>query len=157
MPLEFDRGILGREFDCTEYGPITEAEMLAFARALGETPAFLDAEAAMRGQRGDLVAVPTFCLKFRSRRFYPSDMPRLSRAGFDAGKDVEFGVPIRAGDHIRVSATLQELYEKTGRSGAMVFVVIRFTMTNQRGDTVAVVNNRFMHRGLEPGGPETGG
>jgi hypothetical protein len=29
----------------------------------------------------------------------------------------------------------------------MYFVVIRFTMTNQRGEMVAVVDNRFMHRG----------
>jgi acyl dehydratase len=156
MPLEFDRRILGREFDRTEYGPVTAEEMQAFARALGETdPVWLDAEAAARGPHGGLVAVPTFCLKFRSRRFYPPDMPRLSRTGFDAGKDVEFGVPIRPGDRIGVTATLQELYEKTGRSGAMVFVVIRFTMTNQRRETVAVVDNRFSHR-VEPVGPAPG-
>ena len=29
----------------------------------------------------------------------------------------------------------------------MVFVVIRFTMTNQRGELVAEVDNRMMYRG----------
>jgi acyl dehydratase len=148
MTLAFDSEILGREFDRTEYGPISAGEIADFARALGETdPMFVDPAARADGGAG-LVAMPTFCLKFRSRQFYPSDMPRVSRTGFDAGKDVEFGVPIRPGDRIVVSAALQELYEKTGRSGAMVFVVIRFTMTNQRGETVAVIDNRFMHRGL---------
>jgi hypothetical protein len=28
----------------------------------------------------------------------------------------------------------------------MYFVVIRFIMTNQRGEMLAVVDNRFMHR-----------
>jgi len=28
----------------------------------------------------------------------------------------------------------------------MYFVVIRFTMTNQRGEMLAIVDNRFMHR-----------
>jgi acyl dehydratase len=65
---------------------------------------------------------------------------------FDAGKDIEFGVPIRPGDRVTVVSTLHELYEETGRSGSMVFVVVRFTMTNQRGERVAVVDNRMMYR-----------
>jgi acyl dehydratase len=152
MTLTFDRGLLGREFDRTEYGPVTEAEILEFARALGErNPLFVDPAAAAAGPLGGLVAMPAFCLKFRSRRFYPADMPPLSRSGFDAGKDVAFGVPIRPGDRITVSAVVQDLYEKTGRSGAMVFVVVRFTLLNQRAETVAVIDNRFIHRGTADG------
>jgi acyl dehydratase len=64
----------------------------------------------------------------------------------DAGKDVEFGVPIRPGDAITVRSILHDVYEKTGRSGSMTFVVLRVTLTNQRGERVAVVDNRFMHR-----------
>jgi acyl dehydratase len=141
VAFDFDHGILGREFERSEHGPVTAPEIVEFARALGETEArYTDAHAA------GLVAVPTFCLKFRSKQFYPRDMPVLPRNGLDAGKDVVFGVPIRPGDRITVSATVQELYEKTGRSGSMVFVVIRFTLTNQRSELVAVVDNRFMHR-----------
>jgi acyl dehydratase len=147
MALEFDRDILGREFDRIEYGPITDAEILAFASALGETnPIYTDPVAAAAGPFGGLVGVPTFVLKFRSSRFYPEDMPRMSRWGVDAGKDVQLGVPIRPGDRITTSATLQSLYEKTGRSGSMVFVVVRFLVTNQDGQTVAVIDNRFVHR-----------
>ena len=36
--------------------------------------------------------------------------------------------------------------EKTGRTGSMVFVVIRYTLSNQRGEMLAIVDNRFMHR-----------
>ena len=125
--------------------------MLEFAAALGETnPMYTDPEAAATGPHGGLVGVPTFCLKFRSKAFYPADMPRLSREGFDAGKDVEFGALIRPGDEVTVSAALESLYEKTGRSGAMVFVVVLFTITNQRQETVAILHNRFIHRSLEP-------
>jgi len=28
----------------------------------------------------------------------------------------------------------------------MVFVVIRYTLSNQRGEMLAIVDNRFMHR-----------
>jgi acyl dehydratase len=141
VALIFDRSLLGREFDRVEYGPITEGEILDFARALGEAHPM-----ARQGRDQGLVAIPSFCLKFRSRRFYPPDMPVLSRSGFDAGKDVEFGVPIRPGDRVTVSAVVQDLYEKTGRSGPMVIVVIRFVLTNQRSETVAIIDNRFIHR-----------
>ena len=142
MPLEIDPAILGREFDHAVYGPVTAEELIQFAAALGETRA----EYAAAGPA--LVGHPTFCLRYKGNKFYPENLPKAIdvRTGFDAGKDVSFGAPVRPGDTIDVRATLHEVYEKTGRTGSMYFVVIRFTMTNQRGETVAVVDNRFMHR-----------
>jgi len=118
---------------------VTAQEIYDYAESLGEThPAFFDPEP---------IAPPTFCVKFRGNRFFHPGMPRdaLLR-GFDAGKDIDFGAPIRAGDVIRTSNVLHELYEKTGRSGSMVFIVSRQTMTNQKGEMVAVIDNRFMVR-----------
>src|SRR2546428_13957187 len=135
MPLDLDPSILGREFDRTVYGPVTADELVEFARALGETRS----EYTEPGP--GLVGHPTFCLRYKGNRFYPESLPKTInvRTGFDAGKDIAFGVPVRPGDTIDVRSTLHEVYEKTGRSGGMYFVVIRFTMTNQRGDTVAIV------------------
>jgi hypothetical protein len=142
VPLDLDRSILGREFDRAEYGPVSAEELVAFARALGETAP----EYTVAGP--DLVGHPTFCVRYKGRRFYPEDLPKgiNVRTGFDAGKDLELGVPVRPGDTITVSSTAHDIYEKTGRTGSMVFVVIRFTMTNQRGERLAVIDNRFMHR-----------
>jgi len=142
MALQFDPGILGEEFDRTEHDPVTADELLAFARSLGETsPCYVEEGPALVGH-------PTYCIRFRGRKFFPDNLPEglRMRMSFDAGKDIEFGVPIRAGDRVTVVSTLHELYEKTGRSGSMVFVVVRFTMTNQRGERVAVVDNRMMYR-----------
>ena len=112
------------------------------ARALGETRP----EYTLDGP--DLVGHPTFCVRYKGDRFYPDRLPKTInvRSGFDAGKDIQLGVPVRPGDTIEVRSILHEVYEKTGRTGSMYFVVIRFTMTNQRGETLAVVDNRFMHR-----------
>ena len=142
MALEFDPAILGQEFDRAVVGPVTAEELIAFAKALGETrPEYVEAGP-------DLVGHPTFCVRYKGNKFYPESLPKNInvRTGFDAGKDVEIGAPVRPGDTVEVRCTLHEVYEKTGRSGSMVFVVIRFTMTNQRGEMVAVVDNRFMHR-----------
>jgi hypothetical protein len=142
VPFDVDPNLLGREFDHTDYGPITEDELIAYARAVGETtPCYVE-------PGPDLVGHPTFCVRYKSRKFYPEDLPTNIdfRRGFDAGKDIELGVSVKAGDTIHVSAAVHELYEKTGRSGAMAFIVIRFTMTNQRGETVALIDNRFLHK-----------
>ena len=142
MPLAIDPAIIGQEFDRTTWGPVRPEELIAFAKALGETrPEYV--------QPGpDLVGYPTYCVRYQGRKFYPDTIPSTInlRSGFDAGKDIEFGVPVRPGDTIEVCSTLHEIYEKTGRSGSMYFVVIRFTMTNQRGERVAIIDNRFMHR-----------
>jgi acyl dehydratase len=142
VPLEIDPSIIGREFDHTRYGPVTPEELIAFARALGETrPEYTEAGPALVGH-------PTFCVCYKGNRFYPENIPKTInvRTGFDAGKDIQLGVPVRPGDTIEVRSTLHEVYEKTGRTGSMYFVVIRFTMTNQQGQMLAVVDNRFMHR-----------
>ena len=142
MPLALDRAILGEEFDRARYGPVTAEELVAFARALGETrPEYVEPGPGLVGH-------PTFCVRYKGNKFYPENIPKTInvRSGFDAGKDIEFGVPVRAGDTVEVRCTLHDVYEKTGRTGSMYFVVIRFTMTNQRGETVAVIDNRFMHR-----------
>jgi N-terminal half of MaoC dehydratase len=142
VPLELPPGLLGREFDRAEHGPVTAEELIAFARAVGATdPRYLE-------PGPDLVAHPTFCVQFRGAKFYPDNLPREIdfRRGFDAGKDLELGVPVRPGDTLTVCCTVHDVYEKTGRSGSMFFVVTRFTLTNQRSETVAVIDNRFMHR-----------
>jgi hydroxyacyl-ACP dehydratase HTD2-like protein with hotdog domain len=145
MRLAIDPDILGREFDRAEHEPLTADELISFARALGET----DPRYTEPGP--DLVAHPTFCVRFKGQKFFPDTLPESLRfrMSFDAGKDIDLGAPIRPGDRVTVVSTLHEVYEKTGRTGSMVFVVVRFTMANQRGETVAVVDNRFMYKGLD--------
>ena len=144
MPLDVDPRILGQAFDRTEHDPVTTDELISCALSLGEThPCYIQAGP-------DLVAHPTYCVRFKGRKFFPDTLPEnlRFRMSFDAGKDIELGVPIRPGDVISIVSTLHEVYEKTGRTGSMVFVVVRFTMRNQRDEIVAVVDNRFMYKGM---------
>lgn len=145
MPLAIDPAILGQEFDRAAHEPVTAEELISFASALRET------QARYLEPGPDLVAHPTYCVRFKGQKFFPDTLPESLRfrMSFDAGKDIALGTPIRPGDVITVVSTLHEVYEKTGRTGSMVFVVVRFTMENQRGETVAVVDNRFMYKGLE--------
>jgi acyl dehydratase len=134
MPLEFDRSILGAEFDHTEHTPVTQAEIDAYVAAAGESGA------------GPGAAPATYVVSLRTRHFLPPNMPNLGRAGFDAGKDIDFGVPIRVGDTLTSSSTVHDIYEKTGRSGSMRFIVLRTVVTNQRSELVAVIDQKMMFR-----------
>lgn len=142
MALDIDRSLLGREFDRSEHEPVQAAALIAFARSLGEThPCYVE-------DGPDLVAHPTWVVTYRGRKMFPDDMPAFFRGqmSFDAGKDVDLGAPIRPGDRITIVSTIHDVYEKTGRSGGMVFVVLRLTLTNQRGELVAHVDNRFLYK-----------
>jgi hydroxyacyl-ACP dehydratase HTD2-like protein with hotdog domain len=139
LPLGIDPALIGNEFDSSTSAPVTGEEIREYAASLGET------HAAYFGP--DPVAPPTFCVRFRGNRFsHPGIPAQAFRRGFDAGKDIHFGAPIRAGDVIHTSNVLHEVYEKTGRTGSMVFVVSRQIMTNQRGEVVARIDSRFMLR-----------
>jgi acyl dehydratase len=127
-------------------GPITvsDQDVRRFCELLGETnPLFLEEEAARRGPYGQLVAPPSFAVTFRDVGHFADELFRLGKLGFDAGKDIEFVRPIRPGDQITATSRVARIYEKTGRSGPMVFVVVRSTLTNQRGEIVAHVDHRF--------------
>lgn len=134
MTFEFDRSIVGSEFDHSVHGTVTRADIDAYVESSGEpSPA-------------PGVAPPTFVVSLRTHRFLPPNMPNLGRSGFDAGKDIDFGVPIRSGDVLESRSTVHDIYEKTGRTGSMRFIVLRTVVTNQHGEQVAVIDQKMMFR-----------
>jgi acyl dehydratase len=147
MAVNFDPAIINKTFEITEPVNVTREMIRKFCDALGETnPLYTDDEAAKRGPFGGLVAPPSFAVTFRNGRHFFQHVPRFGRAGFDAGKDVEFVNPLRPGDKVTLSSHVKEIYEKTGRSGTMVFVVVRSTLKNQNDQVVAHIDHRFMNR-----------
>jgi acyl dehydratase len=138
---EVDRGLIGKEFEHSRSEPITAEEMIRYARACGETdPRYLE-------DGPDLIGSPTFAITLKREKYFPDGVSRdLLFRGMDAGKDVEIGVPVRPGDVLSGVGTLHEIYEKTGRSGKLTFMVLRQVVTNQRGEMVAVIDQKMMFR-----------
>jgi acyl dehydratase len=130
--VDYDPAIINKVFEQTDLVEVKREMIANFCASLGETnPLYTDDEAAKKGPYG--------------RHFF-EHVPRYGKRGFDAGKDVEFVAPIRPGDKISLSSAVKEIYEKTGRTGTMVFVVIRSTLNNQNGESVAHIDHRFMNR-----------
>ncbi len=147
MALEFDRSIIGSVFDETSFAAVTKEEMITFATALGETnPLYTDEDAAAKGPYGGLVASPTFVTKLRPNKFTPEHLPKFGKVGFDGGRDLEILAPVRPGDQLTMLSTIHDVYEKTGRSVSMYFIVIRNEVKNQKGEKVAVIDHRIMQR-----------
>lgn len=139
--------VLGRIFEAADSFVVTAEKIANFCAAVGDdNPLYLDPAAAAAGPYGAIVAPPAFAASFRYADDVFDQIPLFRRGGLMGGIDLEFEAPIRAGDSIRVSSQVREIYEKTGRSGTMVFVVVRSTLTNQNGEVVARVDHRMMRR-----------
>ena len=67
-------------------------------------------------------------------------VPRL----LDGGSAWEYFQPVCAGDRITLSTTMESLNERTGRLGAMLFVVYATEYTNQDGQQVAIQRNTII-------------
>lgn len=137
---ELKKDWTGFEFDTAEF-EVGEQQMLDFALSCGETdPRFTDPDHA------DFQAPISFTSRFSGRRILPDDFPRISRRGFDAGKRVEWRAPVRAGDVLVGTSTIHDIYEKTGRSGSMIFIVHRMEFRNQSGEVVSIVDWRMVQQ-----------
>ncbi len=145
--VDFDPELIGRVFEVTDPAEVTAEDIAKYCAAIGDAnPLYVDEAAAKKGPNGGIVAPPSYAVTFRNGRHFFTHVPRYGRQGFDAGKDVEFVAPIRPGDKIKLSSHVKEIYEKTGRTGSMVFVVVRSTVDNQKGEVVAHIDHRFMNR-----------
>ena len=137
---ELKRDWVGRTFDTVSFEIETES-MLNFAKACGEQlPRYIDPE------HPDFQAVPNYTSCFHGRRALPEGFPMAMEQSFDGGKCVEWKGPIRAGDTITAKSLLHDVYEKTGRSGGMIFIVHRMEFTNQHSEPVAVVDWKMIRK-----------
>src|SRR5579863_1198855 len=133
-----DLKLVGRTFEAGAPYLVTAEAIANFCAAVGDrNPLYIDPEAAKLGPYGEIVAPPAFVASFRYGSNVFDQLPRFGRGGLMSGIDFELEAPIRAGDSIRVSSELKQIYEKTGRTGTMEFAVVRSTLINQKGQVVA--------------------
>jgi acyl dehydratase len=124
-----------------------------FASAFGDANPLWhdDAYAAAEGRFGGIVAPPTFFGALDPvERYHPlreekellldpwvETMPYKNTGGGNAFSEVEYFLPIRAGDTITVEVTYTDIFERDGRSGRLLFRIRENRLTNQRGELVA--------------------
>ena len=133
---------VGREFDEKEFEVSLEKTRL-WAQACGETRAeFCDPE------HENFQASPTFTSHFTGSKAFPKVLSALFWRGvpFDAGKLVESHAPIRPGEKLIGRSQIHDIYEKSGRSGNMLFIVHRMTFTSPQDELKSIVDWRMVVR-----------
>jgi len=133
-----------------EYAPFTvtveRGKIKEFARAIGDlSPFYLDDAVGRASEWGDIIAPPTFPTTFRDETADTGSM--LRDLGVDIGRILhgeqgfEHYKPIRPGETYLCRSRVTDIYEKTGRSGAMAFVVREMAVTDGDNEIVCLVRH----------------
>ena len=144
--VQIDESVIGKEVRVGSL-EVTVHSIGEYCEALEETnPLYTDADWAEReGPYGGLVAPPGI---LNTARLQPGPDPqvRFGDQQFMAGSRLETFAPIRPDDRIEAFTQVKEVYEKTGRSGRMVFIVRRTRYANQHGVDVAATEHSMVLR-----------
>ena len=143
MPLQINYAVKGKTYPpyavTVERGKIKE-----FARAIGDlSPFYLDDQIGRASEWGDIIAPLTFPVTFRDEQ---ADTGALLR---DLGTDIsrllhgeqefEHFKPLQPGQTYLCRARITDIYEKSGKTGPMAFVVRETTVTDGDNDIVCVM------------------
>jgi acyl dehydratase len=144
MASQINRGLVGKEFPpfvvTVERGKIKE-----FARAIGDlNPFYLDDRVGQASEWGDIIAPPTFMTTFRAEG---ETAHLLQELGTDLSRvlhgeqEFELARPIRPGETFLCRSRVVDIYEKTGRSGPMAFVVRETAVTDRANEIVGTIRH----------------
>ena len=145
MPIQVNRAIVGKEYPpyavTVERGKIKE-----FARAIGDlNPHYLDDTVGRASAWGDVIAPPTFAITFRGDGADSAAL--LADLGVDISRvlhgeqEFESFRELQPGETYLCRAKVVDLYEKSGRSGPMAFVVRETTVTDRTNEIVATLRH----------------
>ena len=131
---------LNTEFDSRDF-VLSRDNLVTAATSSGETrPEFTDPE------HPDFQATPAFLCSLGSGRHLPIDFPALGGVPMDGGKAVECFAPVRPDTLLTGRTHLHDIYDKKGRSGRMIFIVVRMEVYNDAGEHLATTDSRLVIR-----------
>lgn len=134
----------GSVFDEIELD-VDAASLVDFALACGETDSIYTDPS-----HPDFQAVPNYPTRIHGTRQLPKDFPVEMQRCFDAGKSVVVHAPVRAGEQVTGRSEIADIYEKTGRSGSMLFIVHRMNFYGRGNVPLATVDWRLVQREFNP-------
>ena len=119
MPVTVDKSVVGKEYPPFPVA-VERGKIKDFARAIGDAnPFYLDDRVGAASAWGDVIAPPTFAVTFR-----------------DEGADETYLCRMKVVD----------IYEKTGKSGPMAFVVRDTAITDRTNTIVATMRSIMVIR-----------
>lgn len=138
--LEFDRSWFERELDAGTF-EVKREMIVDYAHAIEDQEVIAASDSSE-----PLVAPPLFCSVLTDRNRLPDVGLRWGKRQFHAGQGYTSFTQVREGDTLAAKSRLLDVYEKTGRSGRMVFMVYELTFTNQDGQKVAAIRQSMVRQ-----------
>jgi len=134
-----DRKLIGKESQ--ETSAVIQADSIrAFAKAVGETdPVYFDRAAAQAAGFPDVVAPPTYPIAFMAEAMDPDlfiELDLYIPSIVHGEQEFEYMRPLFAGDELRIKGRIADMWEKTGRSGTLDFVVLEANAKDTQGQPV---------------------
>ena len=144
--LERLKATVGQEIVLRAPDEIGRSSLRQYALAIGDfNPLYSNREFAQANGLRDVMAPPTLICD--TWQYVDSDMdergdllgrgPIRELEGLRAGNEYEFFQTIHPDDVITAHWTVKDVYEKTGRTGSLVFQVIETTFNNQSDELLA--------------------
>ena len=153
--LEQLQATVGRELVLQAPDEIGRSAFRQYALAVGDfNPIYTDREQAAAIGLRDVMGPPT--LVCDTWQYVDSDMDErgdLAGRGFlgeltglRAGNEYEFFQPVHPDDVLTARWVVKDVYERTGRSGTLIFQIIEATYYNQRDELLARNTETLFYR-----------
>ncbi|HKV87407.1 MAG TPA: MaoC family dehydratase N-terminal domain-containing protein [Candidatus Dormibacteraeota bacterium] len=91
-------------------------------------------------------APPTFLVALAPVSLHLEEAEEYGTGWLNGGNRFEYFEPVRVGDHITSTGRVADVYEKSGSSGEMLFIIFETDYTNQRGSLVARLRGTMIRR-----------
>ena len=144
MAIRINTSVVGKEYPpfvvTVERGKIKE-----FARAIGDlNPFYLDDRVGQASEWGDIIAPPTFATTFRdegaTEAFFRDLGIDIARV-LHSEQAFELARPIQPGHTYLCRSRILDIYEKTGKSGPMAFVVRETSIVDRTNEIVGTMRH----------------
>ena len=91
-------------------------------------------------------APPTFLVALAPPSMHLAEAEEYGKGWLNGGNRFEYVEPVKVGDRITATGRVADVYEKTGSSGSLLFIIFETEYVNQHGRTVARLRGTGIRR-----------
>jgi N-terminal half of MaoC dehydratase len=96
--------------------------------------------------RWEKEAPPTFLVALAPAMVHLAEAEEYGQGWLNGGNRFEYLAPVMIGDRITATGHVADVYEKSGSSGNLLFIIFETDYTNQRGEKVARLRGTAIRR-----------
>jgi len=91
-------------------------------------------------------APPTFLVALAPTSYHLDAAEEYGKGWLNGGNRFEYVEPVKVGDTIAATTLVKDVYEKTGSSGGLLFIIFETEYKNQHGRVVARLRGTAIRR-----------